>query len=225
MVSVCQAVCHHVPVSATRTYGGQPAEQRQAARRERLIAAGRALFVEGGIAKVTVNGVCDRAGLTKRYFYESFGDRDDLLRAVFDQLATEAAGRMFAAAAAASDDPRDRLRIAFEMSIDELIGDLPGLATDETMIRLRAALTAKVVELSTAYAPVIFGERSYDSAEAAMAIQFAIGGAAELVLAWQTGRLDVLRERMVDAAVELILATGNAMLGRIGGEAAREPTE
>ena len=40
---------------------------------------------EGGPA-LTVRAVCRAAGLTERYFYESFTDRDEFVRAVYDDV-------------------------------------------------------------------------------------------------------------------------------------------
>ncbi|WP_434090437.1 TetR family transcriptional regulator [Nocardia beijingensis] len=37
------------------------------------------LIGESGAAGVTMRGVCRRAGLTTRYFYENFATRDELL--------------------------------------------------------------------------------------------------------------------------------------------------
>ncbi|WP_278258124.1 TetR family transcriptional regulator [Nocardioides convexus] len=54
-----------------RRYGGKTAEQRRAERREALLAAAVDIWQESGWAAVTMRGVCARAGLTDRYFYES----------------------------------------------------------------------------------------------------------------------------------------------------------
>ena len=62
-------------------WSGVPLEDRQALRREDLIAAGVGLLGSEGGPALTVRAVCKAAGLTERYFYESFGDRDDFVRA------------------------------------------------------------------------------------------------------------------------------------------------
>jgi AcrR family transcriptional regulator len=71
---------------AVRTYRGASAEQRRAVRRARLLAAGLDVVGEVGVVGVTVDAVCARAGLTKRYFYETFADRDAALDAVADDV-------------------------------------------------------------------------------------------------------------------------------------------
>ena len=67
-----------------RKYRGQDAAARHAERRARLLEAGLDLFGSKEYAAVSVKQVCKLAGLTERYFYQSFSDREDLLRAVYD---------------------------------------------------------------------------------------------------------------------------------------------
>ena len=62
-----------------RPYRGVSADDRRADRRARLLEAGLDLVGEVGVAEVTAEAVAARAGLSKRYFYESFADRDALL--------------------------------------------------------------------------------------------------------------------------------------------------
>jgi AcrR family transcriptional regulator len=67
-----------------RTYAGIDGEQREIARRKRLIEAGFNLFGEIGYRETTVRKVCHEAGLTQRYFYESFENMEQLLIEVYN---------------------------------------------------------------------------------------------------------------------------------------------
>ena len=86
--------------TATRAYRGVSSEQRRAERRAKLIAAAIAVYGERGYRQATVKAVCEAAGLTERYFYESFENSEQLLvtsfnavtYAVFDQITTAARG-------------------------------------------------------------------------------------------------------------------------------------
>ncbi len=69
-----------------RIYGGLTAEQRSQDRRDRLLEAARALIADGGVAPLTVDLVCQRATLSKRYFYTEFATKDDLLDACAEDL-------------------------------------------------------------------------------------------------------------------------------------------
>ncbi|TXF99012.1 TetR/AcrR family transcriptional regulator [Massilia arenae] len=62
-----------------RSYRGQSQEQRRAERRSRLIAGAIAVYGERGYHQATVKAVCEAAGLTERYFYESFANSEALL--------------------------------------------------------------------------------------------------------------------------------------------------
>jgi AcrR family transcriptional regulator len=75
------------PASANRRlFRGVAHEERQQQRRAQLIAAGIEAFGEHGYHAVTVRKVCVGAGLTERYFYESFNGLEDLFVAVYRQI-------------------------------------------------------------------------------------------------------------------------------------------
>jgi len=66
-----------------RRYRGVSEEVRRAERRQRFIEAGLDVFAERGYHNSTVRSICANAGLTERYFYESFSNSEDLLTAVY----------------------------------------------------------------------------------------------------------------------------------------------
>ena len=72
-----------------RPYGGVSANERIATRRTRLLEAGLELFGTDGYLASGVKDVCREAGLTDRYFYESFRDTRELFIAVFDRVTDE----------------------------------------------------------------------------------------------------------------------------------------
>jgi AcrR family transcriptional regulator len=69
-----------------RPYKGATADQRQAARRKCLIETSIRLYGEQGYRNVSNKAVCAAAGLTDRYFYESFTDSEALLIAGFETV-------------------------------------------------------------------------------------------------------------------------------------------
>jgi AcrR family transcriptional regulator len=73
-------------VTSGRSYGGLTPEDRVAARRARFIETGIELFGSQGFRAATVRGVCAAAGLTDRYFYESFDSLEALLQACYSAL-------------------------------------------------------------------------------------------------------------------------------------------
>jgi AcrR family transcriptional regulator len=134
-----------LPTPLVRPYRGVSAPDRVAARRQRLLAAGLELFGTRGIAAVGVGDVCAEAGLTKRYFYESFPSIEALAEAVFDEVRTGIQARVGPAIVAGgagdarpaidcwvraiTEDPRVLRLLAFETSKGPLARHRDGMAT------------------------------------------------------------------------------------------------
>ena len=70
----------------TRRYRGVDAGERITERRRQFIEAGLQCFGTRGYHAVPVKELCVEAGLTERYFYESFKDREALFAAVYEDL-------------------------------------------------------------------------------------------------------------------------------------------
>ena len=75
-----------VAVTTERSFRGVSPEDRRAERHQRLIDGVLDVVAAEGTINVTVDKVCAASRLTKRYFYEAFGDLDSLLLAAADQL-------------------------------------------------------------------------------------------------------------------------------------------
>lgn len=73
------------PSSSGRSYRGMTPEQRTAQRRERFVEAGLNLFGNEGFHATTVRKLCKEAGLTDRYFYESFSSMEECLIEVYER--------------------------------------------------------------------------------------------------------------------------------------------
>lgn len=68
-----------------RSYRGMTLEQRTAERRERFLEAGLNVFGNEGFHAATVRKICKEAGLTDRYFYESYSSMEALLIEVYER--------------------------------------------------------------------------------------------------------------------------------------------
>src|SRR5580658_7101585 len=90
------------PGQRSRRWSGVPLEDRQALRRDELVTAGVTLLGEASGPSLTVRAVCRQAELTERYFYESFADRDEFVRAAYDDVCARAMSTLMTA-----DTPRD----------------------------------------------------------------------------------------------------------------------
>jgi AcrR family transcriptional regulator len=87
-----------------RRYGGASFEARQTDRRERLVRAAVDVFGRAGRDGATVAAICAEAGLTARYFYESFPSREALFVEAYRTAQRELLADV-ARAITASDDP------------------------------------------------------------------------------------------------------------------------
>ncbi|EIT71073.1 MULTISPECIES: TetR/AcrR family transcriptional regulator [Hydrocarboniphaga] len=72
--------------NARRVYAGQTHDARVSERRRAFVEAGLGIIGAQGYRAATVRAVCAEAGLTDRYFYESFEGTEALLRAVYSEI-------------------------------------------------------------------------------------------------------------------------------------------
>jgi AcrR family transcriptional regulator len=109
-----------------RRYRGESLGERRAERRRLLIEAGIETFGTRGYHSVTVREVCGEAGLTERYFYESFRDREQLFSAVYEQLNAELQERLTAAVTAEDGEPRRAAREGLRAYFSQIRSDPKG---------------------------------------------------------------------------------------------------
>jgi AcrR family transcriptional regulator len=109
-VSLCQALYVSSRPAAIRRYRGSSAEDRRLGRRERLLDAALRVYGTRGYHSTTVKAVCDAAGLTERYFYESFPNSEALFLALYRDVIFQALERIRIAGESAGKDPAAQAR-------------------------------------------------------------------------------------------------------------------
>ena len=200
---------------ATGRYAGAPAEERIAERRERLLEAALDLLGTDGWRGTTVRGVCEKAGLNPRYFYESFDDLDDLVIAVFERLVGEMTARILEAFDAAPDDAREKTHATIAACVHHLTEDprrarvlfMEGLG-NETLARRRLDAMHAMGQLVATYARGFYGLSDDTDPIGELGAAVLVGGVTESIIAWLDGRLKIDRERLIDDLTELWLITG-----------------
>src|SRR4051794_11822221 len=85
-----------------------------------LIAAARPLFAEHGFGGVGTEEIVRAAGVTRGALYHHFSGKDDLFRAVFEQVESEVTERI-AEGALSDPDPVLALRAGAEMFLDSCL--------------------------------------------------------------------------------------------------------
>jgi AcrR family transcriptional regulator len=178
-----------------------------------LIDAGLDVLGAQGLANMTMTAVCVRAGLTERYFYESFKNLDELLVALFDELSTELADAIFDALETAPADLLERCRAATGALIAVLVED-PRKARifsesigsgalrerRDGSVRAYAALLADQMRQLSG----ITAERQQPHLE--LVTTMLVGGLAEAVAGWLNGTLPVSRDDLIEDAARVAVA-------------------
>jgi AcrR family transcriptional regulator len=90
----------------------EPTAVRTSAR-ERLLAAADELFYNEGVHTVGIDRVIERAGVAKASLYNTFGSKDELVRAYLERRRASVTERILAAVER-YDAPRERLLAVFE---------------------------------------------------------------------------------------------------------------
>lgn len=188
-----------------RKYGGKSAEQRRAERRTQLVDAALDIWQEQGWAAVTMRGVCARAGLTDRYFYESFRDRDELLVTLWDQMRDETLAMLLEAILpAAEQGPLEQLRAALHAVVhhiaDEparaqiIFGDHAGSAVLEQRRRETVQMsTDLMIQIGRPYL-----RDDLDEQALRINVVLGIGGFVELMLAWRSGLVEADTDEVIE---------------------------
>ena len=97
-------------------YAGKTASDRQAERREKLLAAGIKLIGSHGYSATSIDAICSEAGLTKRYFYESFANSEELLIDSYREVTREYLNSIMQATTPYLNDSRKLVRAGLEQA-------------------------------------------------------------------------------------------------------------
>lgn len=192
-------------------YRGVPAEERVAERRTRLMEATLAVWADPEV-RTTMTGICAEAGLTERYFYESFRNLDAALTAVLDAIAVEIEERTRRAADAVTGDPAERVLASVRAFVELMVEDprkgRVAIIEAGAMPSLRARRTELLhhfAHRSATGARGLWDGPRHTERDDEIAGALFIGGMAELITRWLTGSLEATPDEIVDAAVRSFL--------------------
>jgi AcrR family transcriptional regulator len=205
------------PVAPVRPWRGVSASERTAERRERLIEAALEVFATRGYSASTVRDVCGEAGLTERYFYESFRNREALLAALADRIVDES----LEAVAPALADPSRELEEVVHDALGRFIGSLvddprraqvllvetvgvspPAEDRRREIMGHLAAVTRRALEQA-------LGEAAPEPTDVDLTARALIGAGNELLVGYIRGEQSVDRERVTDHLAALFLSAAS----------------
>ena len=180
-------------------WSGVPLQDRQTLRRDELIAAGVGLLGGEAGSALTVRAVCRAAGLTERYFYESFPDRDEFVRAVYDYVCNTAMSAL-----ASSSTPRDAVERFVALMVDDPVRGRVLLIAPER----EPVLTKSGAEWMPSFIDLLQRKLTQitDPAVQAMVATGLVGALTALFTAYLNGRLGTTREQFIDYCVDMLLS-------------------
>jgi len=192
-------------VTTSRTFRGVSAEERRAVRRTQLIEALLDLVLQEGTARVTVDKVCAAAKLTKRYFYESFKDLDELMLAGADQVFDGLFLRMQRDVTQAPPERSERLLAAATAVVDELASDrrharLYAEAPGHPLLRERRA---KAIDAFTAYMTQELVQSAETHGQTMLQARIVVAGSTDLITGWLDGSIQTDRASVISAATTM----------------------
>jgi AcrR family transcriptional regulator len=206
---------HTVPAGRTSNAFGEPPQGGRhrsrlthgpATQRARLIAAMGELVAELGQTTIGVHHVCQRAGISRRTFYDLYEDRDGCLVETLEAAYGQLLDHIAEAVAGAGSEWEDRTVAATQALLVALDTDrvlahvclMPAAGGHREALALRRAAIGQIVALLTGapapalpYEPVLAG---------------ALGGVWELALRSLTDEPEASIEQLAGAAIYLMLA-------------------
>ncbi len=211
--------------TSNRVYAGLSESERVQERRERFLEAGLEIFGHQGIRGATVRKLCREAGLTERYFYESFSDTEDLYCAVYNVQMNALAQRFLAALPSLPEPLEERIRACLQLYFS--------LMRDDRMVRVLyiecMAGTERVNEILTnivrVQSTLAVNMMKQDNPDLELpdelieSIAAAINGAtSSVVIQWMLGGYKIPEETLVESCTLVVLGTMRELKASYGIE-------
>ena len=185
----------------TMPFKGVSADDRRIDRRSRLVAAAFEVAGVEGAGALGVGRVCLAAGLTKRYFYESFASLPELQSAVVDYAIALMSERVDPFRPTKPGGPAQAWLDAF---VGALVDDqrLARVLLSETHGGALSPFRHQIIDVAIAgMAPP--GSDPHTDLRARLVAYAQIGALSELCLAWHQGQLAMERATLVDVLTDL----------------------
>ena len=208
-----------------RNYAGISKPERIARRRIALIEAAMQLSDEVGWRNVTVEGLCLKAKLNKRYFYENFTDLDSVSCAVVDHVTDEVLAKMattvvyvgqpVAELAKVTIDTFVRFMTEIPCRAKLIFGDL--IMSDRITEHRKKLVKGIVSEIMRHAREIHHAQHEQDPIIETTAI-FLLGGTGQAILYWLDAKDKPSIEKLISDLTALWLITGNGIVAYARGQ-------
>ncbi len=195
--------------TSRRSWAGIALDERRRVRREQLLAAGVEVLGAADGAGGGVRAVCRAAGLTERYFYESFTDRDGFVREVYAHVGARARDVLVEAVDGA--EPSYRAESAVRAFVSLMV-DEPAMGRMLLLAPLREpAISGRGVELAPVFVALVSAQLTAidDDAVRTMVAVGLVGALTSLFMGYLDGAVDVPRETLIRHCVTLLERAGH----------------
>jgi AcrR family transcriptional regulator len=203
------------------SYAGKSGAERLELRRTKLLDAGLQLFGTSGYATSTVKAICGEAGLTERYFYESFKDREDLLFAVYEQVASELVTASISAAEAEEPTIEALTRAGIAAFFNLLTGDarkarvlsFEVVGVNERLERRRRETIHVFATYLADTAVELFKDSGPPTLDPLLTALSMVGATDELLVEWVLGNIDASVDDLIDHCTNMIVSITSSAFG------------
>ena len=207
-----------------RPYRGLSPLERRADRRRRLLDAGLELFGSAGYSNTSIEQICSFARVTTRHFYEEYGSREELLKAVYVEVVAHSSRKIIEALDNTPNEMTARIRSGVDAFVRSMLDDprharvfcveVVGVSPEmeihrRSVLHLFAQVVQQQSDSLRANGQVTFPE-GMNFTYTTLAL---VGGTTELITEWVMGgqRLPVCD--IVEELVWLYTTIGVTMLG------------
>lgn len=199
--------------STERSYGGKTASERVTERRARLVDATIRVLAGSGEAHATMTAICAEAGLTERYYYESFRSLDDALLAALDSVCDEILQLARRVIEDTPGPPDVRVHAVMEAFVGLVVASPEKARVAVIHSSANPRLRARRTELLTVFADFVareaaelYGDAAWPAERARVHGLVYIAGFAELLASWLSGDIDLAPAQLVETAEGLFAA-------------------
>jgi AcrR family transcriptional regulator len=200
-------------MATRRPYRGVAPEERDAARRRRLLDAALEHFGTEGWNGTSIEALCRASGVTTRHFYALFGGREELFLALYEELVDALLAGVAAVAAEAPLDADARARATFGAVADAYDADprvarivlVEVLSVSRRVEERRRATIQRFAALVEALTAELIEAGALPRRPAGLTSLAIVGATAELLVHHAAGDAAASREAIVDELVRLYL--------------------
>ena len=201
-------------IPSSRVYGGESLQDRTLRRQQQFLDAGLVLFGTIGYRAVTVRALCKQAGLTDRYFYESFSDTEALLMAVYQHCLVKFQQTILEAISGLAPDADVRTLVqvclarAFTLIEDPLVTRVSWLEVLGVSPKVDQLYTQSVRQLAGVLLGILrskYPTWKIEDAEGEILTIALIGAVGQTAIGWMLSGYATSRETILNAMFNVFL--------------------